>query len=347
MGRKFWLFIAVLALLMLALEYQMPRNFIWKPTYAHADRQPFGCYVFDSIMATTMPGGYTVCRKTLSQLAVEKAPPRSIIILRSGWYSENVNVDTLLALAQRGNRILLAYSYFYAELCDTLHINCSSHGNYLINDVLKLENQERDTVFWTGDSLHYGTAAYQVHSQFINSCLLDTFPAEPLASIHDWESLQFAKEHVSKDSPYMKDGPYEAEDSDKVRVADIVALSYPVGKGEIILVTTPLLFTNYGILNNPAYVHRLMNRLKPLPVVRTEAYMPNVNVAETSPFRELLKRPPLRWALYLTILGVVLLMGFSARRRQRAIPEVTPPKNYQLDFIRRIGTLQYQRNKQN
>jgi hypothetical protein len=145
----------------------------------------------------------------------------------------------------------------------------------------------------------------------------------------------------------MKDGPYEAEDSDKVRVADIVALSYPVGKGEIILVTTPLLFTNYGILNNPAYVHRLMNRLKPLPVVRTEAYMPNVNVAETSPFRELLKRPPLRWALYLTILGVVLLMGFSARRRQRAIPEVTPPKNYQLDFIRRIGTLQYQRNKQN
>ena len=120
MGRKFWLFIAVLALLMLALEYQMPRNFIWKPTYAHADRQPFGCYVFDSIMATTMPGGYTVCRKTLSQLAVEKAPPRSIIILRSGWYSENVNVDTLLALAQRGNRILLAYSYFYVPSGESL-----------------------------------------------------------------------------------------------------------------------------------------------------------------------------------------------------------------------------------
>ena len=65
MGRKFWIFIALLAVLMLALEYQMPRHFTWKATFAHADRQPFGCYVFDSMMATTMPHGYTVCRKTV------------------------------------------------------------------------------------------------------------------------------------------------------------------------------------------------------------------------------------------------------------------------------------------
>jgi hypothetical protein len=88
-----------------------------------------------------------------------------------------------------------------------------------------------------------------------------------------------------------------------------------------------------------------MNRLKDLPVVRTEAYMPNYNAAESSPFREFLKRPPLRWALYLVLLGVVLLMGFSARRRQRAIPVETPPRNYQLDFIRHIGTLQYMKQK--
>jgi hypothetical protein len=45
------------------------------------------------------------------------------------------------------------------------------------------------------------------------------------------------------------------------------------------------------------------------------------------------------------LLGVVLLMGFGARRRQRAIPVEAPPRNYQLDFIRHIGTLQYLKQK--
>ena len=67
MNRKFWLFLFALLVLMLALEYQMPRRFQWEPTFAHADRQPFGCYVFDSVLATTMPQGYAVCRKSLSQ----------------------------------------------------------------------------------------------------------------------------------------------------------------------------------------------------------------------------------------------------------------------------------------
>ena len=171
---------------------------------------------------------------------------------------------------------------------------------------------------------------------------------EKLARIHDEEGLNFAREHVSKESVLNENSSYLQRDSMKnlkVTVPDVVALSYPIGKGEIILVTTPLLMTNYGILENPPYVHRLMNRLKDLPVIRTEAYMPNVNASEDSPFRELLERPPLRWALYLTLLGILLLMGFTARRRQRVIPVDEPPRNYQLDFIRRIGTLQYQRTK--
>ena len=338
MSRKFWLLIVALLALMLVLEYQMPRRFMWEPTFGHEDRQPFGCYVFDSIFAQEMPRGYTVCRKSLSQLALQDAKPRSIVILCSGYRHEEVNVDTLLALAKRGCRILYANSYFDRRLCDTLNIRCSSQ-NYFAFKIFMNEIHLRDTIFWTGDTLHYRPTAYLTYPQLISSCFLDTVISEPLAKIHDEKGIRFAEEHIGKDSPYM------SKDSLKVRVADVVALSYPIGKGEIIFVTTPLLMTNYGILDNPAYVHRLMNRLKGLPVVRTEAYMPNYDVAESSPFREFLKRPPLRWALYLVLLGVVLLMGFGARRRQRAIPVENPPRNYQLDFIRHIGTLQYLKQK--
>ena len=64
-----------------------------------------------------------------------------------------------------------------------------------------------------------------------------------------------------------------------------VALSRPVGSGEIVLVTTPLLFTNYGMLDgdNAAYLFRLLSHLKGLPVVRTEAYGVGAQV-EVSPF---------------------------------------------------------------
>ena len=340
MNRKFWLFLFALLVLMLALEYQMPRRFQWEPTFAHADRQPFGCYVFDSIISQEMPHGYTVCRKSLSQLALQYTTPRSIVILGSGYQHEDVNVDTLLALAQRGWRILYANSYFSHELCDTLHIYCNSHNYFSLQNFMR-ESQQRDTIFWTGDTLHYQPVTYFVYPLLFNACLLDSIGSETLAKIHDWETLEFTEEHVSKDSPLMQ------KDSRTVRVPDIVALSYPFGKGEIIFVTTPLLMTNYGILDCPAYVHRLMNRLKDLPVVRTEAYMSNYNASESSPFREFLKRPPLRWALYLVLLGVVLLMGFNARRRQRAIPVEAPPRNYQLDFVRHIGTLQYLKQKQN
>ena len=339
MNRKFWLLILGLTVLMLVLEYQMPRRFVWEPTFAHADRQPFGCYVFDSMLATTMPHGYAVCRKSLSQLALEKSSPRSIIILETGYQKQEVNIDTLLALAARGNCILYARSYFDDELCDTLHIQ-SNTKNYFSLTVYK--NREGlgkpntlESIFWVGDSDIYKPSVTPVIPVFVNSVFLDTTPAVPLAKINNWEDMQFAEEHIDKDSPYMK------ADSSKTKVADVVALSYPIGRGELILVTTPLLLTNYGILNYPAYVHRLLNRLGNLPVVRTEAYMPYYDVAESSPFRELLERPPLRWALYLVLLGVVLLMGFSARRRQRAIPVEAPPRNYQLDFIRHIGTLKY------
>ena len=340
MSRKFWLLVVVLLGLMLALEYQMPRRFQWKPTYAHEDRQPFGCYVFDSIFAQEMTHGYTVCHKSLSQLALQDTTPRSIIIISSGNQHRTINVDTLFALAKRGCRILVTPTYVEWKLFDTLHIDNSIHGIFSMTNLQKLKI-DYDTIYWTGDSGHYKSDAYRCNKQMIDYTFLhnDSVPSEVLAMIHDEEafSRMLAKEAETR--------PLTKEDTLYTRVVDEVAISYPMGRGELILVGTPLLLTNYGVLNSPAYVHRLMNRLKGLPVVRTEAYMPSFDPSEESPFRELLKRPPLRWALYLVLLGIVLFMGFNARRRQRAIPVEKQPRNYQLDFIRHIGTLQYLKNK--
>ena len=54
-----------------------------------------------------------------------------------------------------------------------------------------------------------------------------------------------------------------------------VAMSCSWGKGEIILVSTPLLFTNYGVLDgkNAAYIFRLLSQIGEFPIIRTEGYL--------------------------------------------------------------------------
>ena len=73
-------------------------------------------------------------------------------------------------------------------------------------------------------------------------------------------------------------------------------MTCPVGKGEVILVSTPLLFTNYGIIdgNNSAYIFRLLSQMGEFPVVRTEGYVKETAETQQSPFCYLLSRQPLR-----------------------------------------------------
>ena len=54
---KFIIGIIVLFTVFLIAEYRMPRKFQWVPTFSHKDPQPFGCMVFDSVLAASMPHG--------------------------------------------------------------------------------------------------------------------------------------------------------------------------------------------------------------------------------------------------------------------------------------------------
>ena len=109
----------------------------------------------------------------------------------------------------------------------------------------------------------------------------------------------------------------------------LVAMVRPWGKGEVVLVSTPLLFTNYGVLDekNATYIFRILSQIGELPVVRTEGYMTETAQTQRSPLRYFLSQRPLRWAIYLSMFAILLFMVFTARRRQRAIPVVNRKTN--------------------
>ena len=117
------------------------------------------------------------------------------------------------------------------------------------------------------------------------------------------------------------------------------------------MVTTPLLFTNFGIISpsTQPYVMRLMNTLADKPVVRLDASMKGGAVIgadadkhNVSPLSYILSQPPLRWAYYTIIAGALVFIIFTARRRQRIIPLIPEKKNHDMEFVRLIGKLYYE-----
>ena len=302
--------------LMFAIECRLPKKFVWAPSFSHYDKQPFGCAVFDSLLSTSLPKGYSLSRKTFYELEQEDTiSRRGILVATNNLSLTDVDVEAILKIAKRGNKIMLVSNSFNRNLEDTLDFNSSY--SYFSPALLKkyaAASLEKDTLFWIGDSAAYPRQSFYFYPQLCSSYLMpDSLPAKVLAE---------------KGIPSVP-----------------IALSYPWGKGEIILVSTPLLFTNYGVLDgkNATYIFRLLSQMGDLPIVRTEGYMKQTAQIQMSPFRYFLSQRPLRWALYLTMFTIILFMVFTARRRQRVIPIIYQPENKSLEFTELIGTLYFQK----
>ncbi|WP_291528340.1 DUF4350 domain-containing protein [Bacteroides sp. UBA939] len=328
-----WFIISIIAflILMFAVKYRLPKKFVWTPTFSHYDTQPFGCAVFDSLLSVSLPNGYSLSGKTFYQLEQEDTVScRGILLVGNSLVLENIHVDALLKMAERGNKIMLVSTQFSRTLKDTLGFGSySSYFNPMVLKKYATSLFSKDSLCWVGDSAVYPRQTFYFYPQLVASDFSsDSLPVKVLAE----------KTIVDQ---YSEDDSVVVDTVSRVPVA----MSYQWGKGEIILVSTPLLFTNYGVLDgkNATYIFRLLSQMGELPIVRTEGYVKEAAQSQMSPFRYFLLHKPLRWALYLTMFGVILFMLFTVRRKQRAIPVIRKPENKSLEFTELIGTLYFQK----
>lgn len=329
----------VFLLLMFALECRLPKKFVWMPTFSHYDKQPFGCAVFDSLLSASLPMGYSLSRETFYQMAQgDTTSCHGILAVADRHMLSDVDVDALLEMAERGNKIMLSSTWYNNKLHDTLRFREGySYFNFQALKNYATSQQQRDSLCWIGDSAVYPRQKFYFYPQLCGSTFYLDSLALPVKILAVKECM------VDEEYVLAEDDEYKAVQDTILNTP--VAMSYPWGKGEIILVSTPLVFTNYGVLDggNATYLFRLLSQMGELPIVRTEAYMNQAVSRQVSPLRYFLSQRPLRWALYLSLLGIVLFMLFTARRRQRAIPVVRPPENKTLEFVELIGTLYFQR----
>lgn len=360
----------VLFVLFCLLQVNLPKKFVWSPTFSHVDKQPFGCFVFDSVLTQSLPNGYHVTKKTFFQLDQEHAKEKiSVLMVVDQQNLKQLDVKYLCNIARRGGKVMVVASSSFDdgrnadtvvvdELERTFKVKIEDGTYFSLRGILAglkaHDNDMYDTIYWNNRETMYAAQSYRMFYNMVGGTLfVDSVPKVKRLAY----TLSTAGYDYRHDSLYVGDFTgFDTIVDEKERIERIdtfaikkvpTAVSVPYGKGEVIFVSSPLLFTNYGMLegNTFVYIFRLMSYLADLPVYRTEAYVKTdaMLVAEQSPFREFIKRPPLRWALYLALLGVVLFMIFTARRRQRVIPIMSKPANRSLEFIQLIGTLYYQR----
>ncbi len=369
-SRNFLLAMLVLFVLFCLLQVNLPKKFVWSPTFSHIDKQPLGCFVFDSVLAQSLPNGYHVTKKTFFQLDQEHAKEKiSVLMVVDQQNLKQLDVKYLCNIARRGGKVMVVASSSFDdgrnadtivadELERTFKVRIEDGTYFSLRGILAglkaHDNDMYDTIYWNNRETMYAAQSYRMFYNMVGGTLfVDSVPKVKRLAY----TLSTAGYDYKHDSLYVGDFTrFDTIVDKKERIERIdtfaikkvpAAVSVPYGKGEVIFVSSPLLFTNYGMLegNTFVYIFRLMSYLADLPVYRTEAYVKTdaMLVAEQSPFREFIKRPPLRWALYLALLGVVLFMIFTARRRQRVIPILSKPANRSLEFIQLIGTLYYQR----
>ena len=369
-SRNFLFAMLVLFVLFCLLQVNLPKKFVWSPTFSHVDKQPFGCFVFDSVLTQSLPNGYHVTKKTFFQLDQEHAKEKiSVLMVVDQQNLKQLDVKYLCNIARRGGKVMVVASSSFDdgrnadtvvvdELERTFKVRIEDGMYFSLRGILAglkaHDNDMYDTIYWNNRETMYAAQSYRMFYNMVGGTLfVDSVPKVKRLAY----TLSTAGYDYRHDSLYVGDFTgFDTIVDEKERIERIdtfaikkvpAAVSVPYGKGEVIFVSSPLLFTNYGMLegNTFVYIFRLMSYLADLPVYRTEAYVKTdaMLVAEQSPFREFIKRPPLRWALYLALLGVVLFMIFTARRRQRVIPIMSKPANRSLEFIQLIGTLYYQR----
>lgn len=369
-SRNFLFAMLVLFVLFCLLQVNLPKKFVWSPTFSHVDKQPLGCFVFDSVLTQSLPNGYHVTKKTFFQLDQEHAKEKiSVLMVVNQQDLKQLDVKYLCNIARRGGKVMVVASSSFDdgrnadtvvvnELERTFKVKIEDGMFFSLRGILAglkaHDNDMYDTIYWNNRETMYAAQSYRMFYNMVGGTLfVDSVPKVKRLAY----TLSTAGYDYKHDSLYVGDFTrFDTIVDKKERIERIdtfaikkipAAVSVPYGKGEVIFVSSPLLFTNYGMLegNTFVYIFRLMSYLADLPVYRTEAYVKTdaMLVAEQSPFREFIKRPPLRWALYLALLGVVLFMIFTARRRQRVIPIMSKPANQSLEFIQLIGTLYYQR----
>lgn len=305
---KYITFLVALVGLYFLLLYFMPRKFNWLVTLYQKDKNPFGTYIFKSLIDNSWLDSVNTSNRTLYELQELEDP--NLLILCEHFSVSQSEIETLLGKVYGGKTAIISAHHMDTLFADSLglRLNELSYNFYFQS-------------LWEQDSLglRFVTAPFDTTKSF-------------------WLPMDLLPQYFISYDPGTTEVIAENTNGKPV------LLSVRFGEGNLLLSSTPLAFSNFSMLHNDnnEFVAGILSLLQSGTLYWTEYYQLGRMEANT-PLRYVLSEPSLKWALYILILTILLSMVFEVKRKQRIIPIISPLKNDTLDFVKTISRLYYQK----
>ena len=194
-------------------------------------------------------------------------------------------------------------------------------------------------------------------SQSFTPSLCDTLGLSLSYNYENGSDINFTHKNVKAPLAYSLDPnetplhfesyPQEAIVLTRNKAGFPTTISLPFANGNLILNTSPHLFSNYYLFkdNNVDYVEKTLSYLGEADVVYWDEYFKSSASSAQSPIQVLLQNKGFRFSWYLLMLLLALYLLFMSKRKQKEIPVIEPPLNASLEFTQTIGRLYYNQKR--
>ena len=309
---KYILYITAAFGLFIVVKLLSPKQYDWRITYSHEDKNPYGAFALNNLLDSFFPReGIHHSYKTLYEIKDSLDPLANILIVSTNFNGAEEDTNVLLKHVGSGGTAFISAQYFQGRFADTLDVRTYDYffkGEDIFSKrdtvALKFTNTSLDTAkgfFYRRDNIHNYFSHFDTTRTMV----------------------------IARNERNMP-----------------VTIRVKWGDGNFILNSTPLVFSNIYLLagNNHEFVSTMFSYLPNTAIEWTEYY--HLGRMEIStPLRFILMNETLRWAYYITIISILLFMIFELKRKQRIIPVVKPLANTTLEFVTTIGNLYYQRSE--
>ncbi|MFN8237101.1 MAG: hypothetical protein U0T77_02935 [Chitinophagales bacterium] len=344
--------LAALGILLLAVGYYLLKDNSgeWSLNLDKTKKNAYGTFLtYELLKSKYSKYGFSEIKKSVPEALekLEKNKTYNYIFINNIPYYDSTTTAELYRFAEKGNTVFISCEGFHYIFLDSIihksyHLKITSIYNELYykyyDSIIDIKRYSTFNFIHPAlkDSTGYTYYLKNKSDTIINyyntfQALPDSECVYPIPAIN---SIAFAGYEKSYD----------------------FGLNFAIlkhGKGQIIILLSTLPFTNYFMRTEKGleYAEKVLAHLPDQPTLwdaisheyrikEGNQYHGNSNFGD-SPLYFILKHYSLRWAWYLTLLGVFIYGIFHAKRRQNIIPIIPAKENTSLKYVETIGQLYY------
>ncbi len=344
MAKKRNLIIFLVVLILGGLFYWlMPRQkrYVWREYYDEKIDQPYGTKFLFELMKSLFPEkSFAIIQNGVyKDLPEETMTPSNYIFVGQAMLFDSLDTEKLIKFVEGGNTAFISSKTVPNNLMDKVFFNECNDYAWLPYDQRTVEDSIELGLFYEGNFLSAENyqfvrrnVPFKYSWQYVNDTLICDLPGQQLETLG---YIQFNQDTF------------------------INYFSIQYGKGQFLLHTNPLVFTNFFMVEGSkliypelvfselnsgdiywdSYSHiseQMGRRMNNQPSLRT--------LSNQSPLSYILSEPALSWAWYLLIASGILFLAFRSKRRQKVIPVTDPNINTSHEFLSTIGRLYFLQN---